>query len=108
MPDGTWNNGRLQRVIVPVGKFANGDERYRRANFDLLFKDFNGDGVEEVYILTPPADRQGNDSETIQSAEQIREEGNEYGFYMQESVILDPSAFPSGDAWPNLHQFDFV
>jgi len=108
MADSAWNDGRLVRVLHPVGKFANGEPRYKRANFDLLFKDFNGDGIEEQYILSPPADRQGFDSERINSALQSREEATEYGFYEKEDFIMDINGFPDEESWPYLHNFGQV
>ena len=108
MADGTWNKGRLVRVLHPVGKFPNGDARYRRANYDLLYSDINGDGIEEQYILTPPADYQGKDTETIQSAVQEHEIGNEYGFYEAEAFIVDVNGFHDVESWPYLHVFGHV
>ena len=66
MGDITFATGRLTRVVHPVGKFANGDNRYRRAQFDFL--KWNISGTEEGYVLAPPADKQTGSSQAVNAA----------------------------------------
>ena len=108
MSNWAFTTGRLTRVLHPVGKFYNGDARYRRAQYDLLHWDSDSDGVEESYVLVPPADKQTGSQESIQSAIQEHEVGAEYGFYQDDAFITDVRGWHDVDSWEYLHVFGFV
>lgn len=106
MADWNWATGQLTRVVHPVGKFANGDNRYRRAQFDILKWDISG--TEQTYILTPPADKQDGAQESIASSVQQHENGTQFGFYRSETIIQQIHANHDTDSWTGLHSFGYV
>ena len=106
MGDMSFATGRLTRVVHPVGKFANGDNRYRRAQFDFLKWDISGS--EQQYVLVPPADRQMGSAESIASAVQIHEQGNEFGYYTNNAIVADVNGSHNFETWDGLHSFGHI
>ena len=101
-----WASGRLTAVIHPVNKDPVTQERmYRRAQFDFLEWDSDGDGVPERYISVPiyiqPATAQ------FQETGQEWDIGLTFGKYRQGQIIIDASNPGNDDSWYGLHSFGF-
>ena len=103
MADWAWTNGRLSRVVHPVGKFSNGEDRYRRAQFDYLAWDITG--TEQQYVLVPNADYQHGVQESINSAVQQHEAGAAFGFYDGSTKIMEAEGSDDTESINGLHSF---
>ena len=99
-----WANGRLKAVYHQIGKHANGQPKYRRAQFDFLIWDSDGDGVPEQYVNVGYTETAASE---INDTGQEHEVGSFFGFYEPGYEILDPHGHHDEKSWPALHAFGF-
>ena len=96
-----WGSGTLRAVYVYVKKNADGSRRMRRANFDILRWDSNGDGIEETYVNfggTPIGSR--TDFNDTGKAEEL---GQMFGFYEDGYDVVEPHGWHYPDTVLALH-----
>ena len=107
MAESIWEGGRLTDVWTPVGRDANGQARYRRANFDLLSW-VSGNGAGELYVL-PLGIERISAADIVLKGDGSGQIGQEFGYYNSDSLMLDPSQGDGmSDTVQALHTFGFV
>ena len=101
-----WSGARVRQVYHHVGKHSNGDNRYRRANFELIKWDSDGDGVEEVYVNAgAPSELK---SIALADTGQEHDFGAMFGHYELGIDIVDFKGFgPDYDSIYSLHAFGY-
>ena len=104
MAETIWEKGRLRSVFEPVGKRANGEVRYRRANFDVLEWASTATGDAELYVIPLGFGR----IEPGQFNVPVHDfnSGSEFGYYTLWRDIVEPhESDGKSDTWKALHGF---
>jgi hypothetical protein len=105
MAETVWETGKLRAVWHPIGKRANGEQRFRRANFDVLQWASTG-GAWDTYIVPLGTARITNADVTLLEAERI---GTEFGYYDIEPIVIDVHESDGrSDSWKALHSFGYI
>lgn len=89
MAENIWQKGKLQMVFYPVGKRANGEPRYQRAPYDILYWDPTGTSGEQVFVV-PVGSESVNSASVARSALIEGQERSEFGFYAKEPIFWEP------------------
>lgn len=101
-----WANGRMTAVFHRIGTDpVTNEPRYRRANFDFLEWDSDGDGVAENYINTSVA--LVTNTTEIQQTGQESDIGLMFGAYREGFEIVDVSNPGENDTWRGLHSIGY-
>lgn len=100
----TWASGRLTAVYHPSGRDSVTNERvFRRANYDFLDWDSDGDGVPEQYVVSPAL------SQVVTT--EVQQTGQEYdigllfGKYRLAFKVVEAANPGSNESWEGLHSF---
>ncbi len=105
MPQTIWEAGRLTDVWTPVGKSDEGNQRYRRANFDILLWSSTAGAPPETYVA-PLGDRITGVDVALKESWQT---GHEFGYYGKDSILTETHMGDgASDAVTALHDFGYV
>ncbi len=100
-----FETGVLTDVWVPLGKNALGNQRFRRANFDVLNWDPTGVGAPSTFVVPFGLERISQAEIVLKDTGQV---GIEFGYYGGESLFLDPSQGDGSDSVIGCNSFGFV
>jgi hypothetical protein len=107
MAEAIWTTGKLIPVYQPVGRRANGEQRYRRAPFDLLMWADQAGGDEVLWINTLGFG--SIDSSQVDLVTNAHEVGHEFGFYYPGAVIVEPhEGSLDNDTWQSVQSFGYI
>ncbi len=108
MSETAWEKGKLTAVYHPVGKRTNGEDRYKRANFDLLRWKAPGASREETYVITPisSVEQTSDDIGALVTDDHAR--GREFGFYELGIEVVEVHEGNGSDSWKGLQTFGYV
>ena len=99
-----FEQGQLNVVWSFVGKDSNGNDRYRRAPFDIL--NWSSDaGYPQTYIVPLGLERVSA-ADVVLKADGSLQIGQEFGYYTGYRFVIDPSQGDGmGDTLQQLHTF---
>jgi hypothetical protein len=106
-----WQTGQLSPVFIPLGNDAAGNERFRRAPFDLLLWTPTAGGDPEFFVNTvgfgdslssATLGLLSDDGDAIQA-------GHEFGYYTTDQVVTEPHCGDGdGDDWHSVTMFGYL
>ena len=106
MAEIAWETGKLQAVLHPVGKRANGEQRYVRGNYDVLEWQAPGASAPSQYVVPLSIGERISAGGVNLTDVQI---GHEFGYYdLERHVIELHEADGRGDSWRSLHSFGTI
>lgn len=100
----SFEAGVLTDVWTFVGYAANGNKRFRRANFDLLNWDA-GSGAPSTYVVPLGLERISQAEIILKDTPQV---GHEFGYYGGDSAIVDSIPGDGSDTFVGLNCFGYV
>lgn len=103
-----WTQGKISMVLHPVGKDSNGNQRYRRGNYDFMQLDGDGDGNQDWYVLAPTADRLLADTALVNGNKDDGAIGSMFGYYNGEVKIVEAHQPGEDNTWGSLHFIGYV
>ena len=109
-----WDEGKIQRVLVPSGKFDySGEQRFAVAPIALLSIPKTTSNVDrDEYVMTMGTGARGTDADTYDSDDRVLVQSlNTFGYVVSNDFIMDGAMGDfrgQPDNWKGVHEFHFI